>query len=159
MQSLYRYYAKNRNTQGLYRVLLRLTELEPEDLDVKNNFAQVALLLDAQPDQARQMATDIYHRAPANAAYATTYAYALLTKGDPMAAGKVMNKLTEEQLRDPAISAYYGICLAALNDPRAWEFLKAGANAKLLPEEKILLEKARNSLQQPAESSAGRDNH
>ena len=145
-QTLYRYYAKNRDSQGLYRVLVRLAELDPQNLDIQNNLAQVSLLLNAQPDEARRIAADVYHKVPSNAAYATTYAYALLTKGNAEAAGKIMNSLSAEQLKDPTISAYYGICLSALKDKRARKFLEAGEKATLLPEEETLLEKARAAL-------------
>jgi hypothetical protein len=83
---------------------------------------------------------------PANAAYATTYAYSLLTKGNAKEAAQIMNTLTEEQLRDPAVSAYYGICLAALRDEKARGFLETGQQAMLLPEEKKLVDKALASL-------------
>ena len=145
--TLYRHYAKSSDTQGLYRVLLRLAESDPSNLDVQNNLAQVSLLLNAQPEEARRMAADIYQKKPSNPAYATTYAYALLTKGNIREAEKIMSSLSEEQLRDPAVSAYYGICLAAAKDPRAHEFLEAGRRATLLPEEKALLEKALGRFQ------------
>ena len=93
------------------------------------------------------MAADIYQKKPSNPAYATTYAYALLTKGNVREAEKVMNALSEEQLRDPAVSAYYGICLAAAKNPRAHEFLEASKNATLLPEERALVAKALGRLQ------------
>ncbi len=145
--TLYRHYAKGKDTQGLYRVLLRLADSDPSNLDIQNNLAQISLLLNAQPDEARRTAADIYRKKPSNPAYATTYAYALLTKGSVREAEKVMNAMSEEQLRDPAVSAYYGICLAAAKDPRAREFLEAGKNATLLPEERALLEKALGRLQ------------
>jgi thioredoxin-like negative regulator of GroEL len=146
LQSLYRYYQKNRDTHGLYRVLIRLAEQHPDNLDVQNNLAQVSLLLEAKTEDARRIAAEVYHKHPDNPAYATTYAYALLTKGDKKGAANVMGSLTKEQLKDPAVGAYYGICLAALNDPRAREFLEAAKGALLLPEEKSLLEKARAQL-------------
>lgn len=146
--TLYRHYAKSSDTQGLYRVLLRLAESDPSNLDVQNNLAQISLLLNAQPEEARRTAADIYQKKPSNPAYATTYAYALLTKGNIREAEKIMSSLSEEQLRDPAVSAYYGICLAAAKDPRARELLEAGRRATLLPEEKTLVEKALGRLQQ-----------
>ena len=54
---------------------------------------------------------------PGNAAYATTYAYSLLSSGKVREAEKVMDFLKPEQLRNPAISAYYGLCLAGATDP------------------------------------------
>ena len=142
LQNLYQYYTRQRDTQGLYRVLLRLAEIDPANRDIQNNLAQISLLLDAQPEDARRTAADLYHKDPANAAYASTYAYALLTKGNVQEAEKIMNSLSETQLRDPAVSAYYGLCLAAARDPRAHEFLEAGKKASLLPQEKALIEKA-----------------
>lgn len=146
VQTLYRYYVKVNDTQGLYRVLARWTELAPDNLDIRNNFAQVSLLLDANAGEARRIAADLYQRAPSNPAYATTYAYSLLTKGNRSGAIKVMSSLNDEQLRDPAISAYYGICLAAVHDGKAREYLEIGQRAKLLPEEKSLVDKALASL-------------
>jgi len=146
IQTLYRYYVRSNDTQGLYRVLVRWAEIAPNDLNVQNNLAQVSLLLNARPEEGRRLAAEIYKKMPSNAAYVTTYAYSLLTKGDPQAAVNAMSSLTQEQLRDPAVSAYYGICLAALRDDRAREFLDNAQKAELLPEEKRLIDKALASL-------------
>jgi hypothetical protein len=92
------------------------------------------------------LASDVYHKAPSNAAYATTYAYSLVTKGDTKGALKVMSSLNDKQLRDPAISAYYGICLAAARDQSARSFLQTGQKATLLREEKSLIDNALANL-------------
>jgi hypothetical protein len=146
IQELYRYYAKETDTQGLYRALVRWAEFDPTDLNVQNNLAQVELLLDANPDDARKVAAELHQKEPSNPAYTATYAYSLLTKGYPKDAAKAMTSLTVDQLREPAISAYYGICLAAVHDEKAREFLTAGQQAPLLPEEKKLIDKAFASL-------------
>jgi len=151
LETLYFYYAKNGDTQGLHRVLVRRFESDPSNLNVENNLAQVSLLLGANPEDARRLAADVYQKMPSNAAYATTYAYSLLTKGDPKGAARIMSSLTEEQLRDPSISAYYGICLAAMKDERARRYLEAGQKGTLLPEEKALIEKASARLTTPHE--------
>jgi uncharacterized membrane-anchored protein YjiN (DUF445 family) len=146
IQELYRYYAKESDTQGLYRALVRWAKLDPAVLDVQNNLAQVELLLHVNSDDARRVATELHQKAPSNPAYTATYAYSLLTKGYPKDAAKAMSSLTVDQLRDPAISAYYGICLAAAHDEKAREFLTTGQQAPLLPEEKKLIDKAFASL-------------
>jgi hypothetical protein len=146
VQSLYRYYSHSKDTQGLYRVLVRWADLAPDDLNVQNNLAQVSLLLNANLGEARRIAADVYQKMPSNAAYVTTYAFSLLSKGNPTEAAKVMGSLTEEQLRDPAVSTYYGICLAALHDEKGRQFLETGQQAILLPEEKKLVDKALASL-------------
>ena len=144
--ALYRHYAKTTDTQGLYRVLIHLSELDSTNLNIQNNLAQVSLLLNANPEKARRSAADVYHKSPTNPAYMTTYAYSLLTQGNAKEALRIMSSLSEEQLSDPTIGAYYGICLAALRDEKARDFLKAGQQAMLLPEEKKLIDKALASL-------------
>jgi len=144
--ALYQHYAKTMDTQGLYRVLVRLSELDSTNLNIQNNLAQVSLLLNANPEKARRSAADVYHKSPTNPAYITTYAYSLLTQGNAKEALRIMSSLSEEQLSDPTIGAYYGICLAALRDEKARDFLKAGQQAMLLPEEKKLIDNALANL-------------
>jgi hypothetical protein len=58
-----------------------------------------------------------------------------------------MSQLSPTQLHEPAVAAYYGIFLTAAGDSQnARDYLKLGATAKLLPEEKTLLTKAANSV-------------
>ena len=144
--ALYQNYAKASDTQGLYRVLVRLSELDSTNLNVQNNLAQVSLLLNANPEEARRSAADVYRKSPANPAYMTTYAYSLLTQGNAKEALRIMSSLSEEQLSDPTISAYYGIFLAATGDEKARTYLDFGKPANLLPEEKALIDKAYASL-------------
>jgi Flp pilus assembly protein TadD len=126
--------------------LLRLSELDATNLDVQNNRAQVSLLLDVNPTEARRLAADVYHKSPKNPAYVATYAYSLLTQGNPKEALRTMTSLTEDQLSDPTVSAYYGICLAANGDEKARAYLEFGKKANLLPQEKDLIDKAYASL-------------
>lgn len=140
--ALYRHYAKTADTQGLYRVLVRLSELDSNNLNVQNNLAQISLLLNANPTEARRTAAEVYRKAPKNPAYMTTYAYSLLSQGNPKEALRIMSSLNEEQLTDPTISTYYGIFLAANGDQKARPYLEFGKKANLLPEEKALIDKA-----------------
>ena len=150
LHSLYKHYAKQRDTQGLYRVLNRLAELEPTDRVVRNNLAQIALLLDADPARARKMAADLYHEETGNGTYASTYAFALYSQGDVNQALKVMGSLSADQLQDPGTSAYYGIFLVAAGRRQDAEpYLAHGATASLLPEEKVLLDRAQAASSTP----------
>src|SRR6266480_5100756 len=123
-------------------ILARLSELDATNLDVQNNRAQVSLLLDANPTEARRLAADVYNKSPKNPAYITTFAYSLLTQGNAKEAVRIMSSLSAEQLSEPTISAYYGLCLAAAGDEKARSYLDLGKQANLLPEEKALIEKA-----------------
>jgi cytochrome c-type biogenesis protein CcmH/NrfG len=149
LRALYGYFAKNGDTENLYRVLLHQIELRPNDRNVQNNFAQLSLLLNLNADRGQKVAREVYESDPKNPAYASTYAFALHTAGDTKKGLKILEALTAEQLHDPAIAAYYGILLAAAGDQgRAGEFLDLGEKATLLPQEKALIEKARRSLAQ-----------
>ena len=147
LQNLYQNYSDDRDTSGLYRVLVRLAELMPEDEAIQNNLAQVCLLLNADMEHARKLAAEIYRKQGSNPAYAATYAFALYTNGDITGALKIMSQLSPTQLREPAVAAYYGIFLTAAGDSQnARDYLKLGSTAQLLPEEKTLLTKAANSV-------------
>lgn len=149
LKTLYTYFAKNGDTQNLYRVLLHRSEAHPEDRDIQNNFAQLSLLVNLNADRGQKVARDIYEKDPKNPAYASTYAFALYVQGDAKKGLKVLEALSPEDLRKPEVAAYYGVLLAAAGDhARAAEFLDLGDKATLLPEEKTLLEKARRSLAQ-----------
>ena len=149
LRALYGYFAKNADTENLYRVLLHQIELRPNDRNVQNNFAQLSLLLNLNVDRGQKLAREVYESDPKNPAYASTYAFALHTAGDTKKGLKILESLTPDQLRDPAIAAYYGILLATGGDQaRAGEFLDLGEKATLLPQEKALIEKARRTLAQ-----------
>jgi predicted Zn-dependent protease len=148
LQELYHHYANAGDTAGLYRVLVRNLEISPNDPALQNNLAQISLLLDADPERARKLASDLEKKEPNNPAFASTFAFSLYKKGDVTAALEVMNKLTEIQRREPAIAAYYGIILAGAGEKeKAREYLKLGQEAKLLPEEKSLVEKATHAAE------------
>ncbi|MDP9253483.1 MAG: hypothetical protein M3O66_00850 [Verrucomicrobiota bacterium] len=116
---------------------------------MQNNFAQLSLLLNLNVDRGQKVARDLYEKQPANPACASTYAFALYTQGDIKKEMKVFGGLSDQQLHQPEIAAYYGIVLAvAGGHARAAEFLDLGEKANLVPEEKTLLEKARPSLAQ-----------
>ncbi len=147
LQNLYQAYSEDGDTTGLYRALVRLAELAPGDEVIQNNLAQVCLLLNADTERARKLAAEVYRKQGSTPAYAATYAFALYTKGDTPGALKIMSALTQTQLSEPQVAAYYGIILAAAgNSQDARKYLKLGATAKLLPEEKMLITKAENSL-------------
>jgi len=149
LQNLYQKYSDDGDTAGLYRVLARLVELVPDDERVQNNFAQVCLLLNHDVERARKLAEQLYRKNEMNPVYASTYAFALYSNRDTGGALKVIGGLNATQLRDPPVAAYYGVFLAASGDTQAArEYLKLGASAKLLPEEKALVKKAENSLPQ-----------
>ena len=147
LQELYQRYIDTEDTAGLHRVLVRLAEIDPDDSRLQNNLAHVSLLLNADVERAQKMAAELYRKERSNPAYVSTYAFALLTKGDRAGALRVISELTESQLREPSVAAYYGVVLAASgNSDKARAYLKFAATAKLLPEERQLLARTESSL-------------
>jgi len=143
LRMLYDFYASRRDTQELYRVLVHLEKVRPTDLSVRNNLAQISLLLNLNPDQAYRMAREVYEQEPKNPDYAATYAFSLYLQGDVKKALQALAGFSEAELERPQIAAYYGVLLANIGDfSRAAKFLDLGEKANLLPEEKKLVEKA-----------------
>ena len=146
LETLYEHYAKAGDTPGVYRVLTRAIELEPANLTMQNNLAQIALLLGANVEEARRKAAELYAREPANAAFASTHAFGQFIAGDVEGALETLERLPEERRQEPSIAAYYGIILAEAGQrEKAREYLARAADARLLPEEKALVAKAESS--------------
>ncbi|MGH8093482.1 MAG: tetratricopeptide repeat protein [Chthoniobacterales bacterium] len=147
LQSLYRHYAADRDTRGLYRTLSRLVAVMPEDPAVRNNFAQIALLLKTEIPRAQEISRALYENHPQDATVASTYAFALFESGNRKGALKIMKRLTPGQLREPSVAAYYGILLSCHGQADEAEYyLDLGKKAPLLPEEEDLVARAKASL-------------
>jgi predicted Zn-dependent protease len=146
--ALQRLYKSKQNSHGLLRVAKRALELNPADLVAANNWASLGLLLNGD-SSARRLATKLHAENPANAAFSSTYAFALFTEGKTSEALKEMETLKEAQLRHPAIAAYYFVMLVENGKmERAHSFLSAANKAQLLPEEQQLLTAATRKLLQ-----------
>jgi len=115
----------------------------PSDIEMKNNVAFVAMLLNAQELDPYDLASEVYQKAPQNPSYAATYAYSLYLQGKYPEALKVMQQIAPKELQNPSIAGYYGIILKAngnLESARA--YLKLTVKAQLLPEEQALFQQA-----------------
>jgi cytochrome c-type biogenesis protein CcmH/NrfG len=148
LTALQRLYKAKQDSHGLLRVAKRALELNPADLVAANNCASLGLLLNAD-SSARRLATKLHAENPANAAFRSTYAFALFTEGKTSQALKEMESLKEPQLRHPSIAAYYFVMLVENGKmDRAHSFLSAANKAQLLPEEQQLLTTATRKLLQ-----------
>jgi hypothetical protein len=146
LTALQRLYKSKQNSHGLLRVARRALELNPADLIAANNYASLGLLLTGD-SMARRLATKLHAENPANAAFSSTYAFALFTEGKTSEALKQMETLKEAQLRHPSIAAYYFVMLVENGRmERAHLFLSAANKAQLLPEEQQLLTSATRKL-------------
>jgi predicted Zn-dependent protease len=148
LTALQRLYKAKQNSHGLLRVAKRALELNPADLVAANNCASLELLLTGD-STARRLATKLHSENPTNAAFSSTYAFALFTEGKTSEALREMETLKEAQLHHPSIAAYYFVMLVEDGKmERAHAFLSAANRAQLLPEEQQLLTAATRKLLQ-----------
>ena len=141
--TLFQYYSEQGDTADLYRVASRLSRILPNDAQVQNNFAQLALLLNVDLERARELARQLYQSHRTDPSIASTYAYGLFTQGRKQEALEVMNSLGNEALSRPEIAAYYTIVLSAAGDwQKAQQFFEISKQARLLPEERTVVDQA-----------------
>jgi len=134
-------------TSGRTRPLMELfgvmSKRFPADLEMKNNLAFTAMLLDAQELNPYELSQEVYEKAPQNPSYAATYALSLYLQKKYPEALQVMQQLVPKDLENPAIAGYYGIILKATGNPeRAKAYMNLTAKARLLPEEQSLFQQA-----------------
>ncbi|MEO7318069.1 MAG: tetratricopeptide repeat protein [Chthoniobacteraceae bacterium] len=147
VEALQKFYREQNDTAGIRRIALHLVKMDPADENARNDLALVSLLLNIEPDRSLKIAHDLYTKHPDNAAFNSTYAFALHTTGRTADGLEILEKLPPERLEDPAIAAYYGIMLAAnFSLEKAAHFLEIGRRGILLREEEDLVSKAQQSL-------------
>ena len=122
---------------GLYGQALRTY---PNSLELKNNLAMTALLLEAWEKKPHDLARDDYNQCPTNATYISTYAYSQLLQKHPADALKLMQQIPAAELERPGLALYYGVILTATGDrAKARHYLDLAAAGTLLPEEQKLI--------------------
>ena len=130
------------DTQKLYRLTLRLREIDPTDRVSQNDFSLVSLLLKENLQEAQQEAERLYDINPADYQTASTYAFSLYLRGRTDQALAILRRF-QDKLRDPSVAAYYGIILAGAGQrDEAGKYIRIAKRATLLPEERALLRDA-----------------
>ncbi len=146
LRSLYERYSANIDTVGLRRVTARIAEIDPANEGARNNLLMYSFLLGSFSESDLQSARDLYLKNPTNAAFTSTYAFALYNKGRAGEALATMNTLRNDQLEDPTTAAYYGVFLQANGvSGLARKYFDLSKSAHLLPEETKLVEQARRA--------------
>ncbi len=142
-QALQQAFIMNGRTRSLMQLFSIQAKRAPADLEVKNNLAMTAMLLNSQDLNPYGLAREAYDKMPQNPSYASTYAYSLYLQKQYAEALKVMQKLTPKQLNDPSIAGYYGLILKATGDnAKAQSYFGWALKGKLLPEEQKLFQQA-----------------
>jgi cytochrome c-type biogenesis protein CcmH/NrfG len=135
------------NTPALQSLLTKTSAVVPGNNELKNNLAIVTLLLNARDQKGHDLASEIYKRDSKNPFCLSTYAYSLFLQHKAADALQLFSSLTSQQLADPAIAAYYGVILSGSGKAaKAKPYLELAQQAKLLPEERILIQKAKEGV-------------
>ncbi len=144
--SMHNRFVSKGDAEHLYRLTARLREIEPTDRVAQNNFVMLSLLLKQNEAEAREVARHLFEIYPDDPQTGSTYAYSLYEQGRPLEALEAMKRYPAA-LHVPAFGAYYGIFLAA-NGLReeALQYLALAKSAMLLPQERAMMDKARDSL-------------
>ena len=141
-------YLATHNTHGLQKVYAAMMKYSSANPAAKNNFAAVSLLLNLRVNEACDIARADYEQNPNDPLLASTLAYALHVQGRTGDGLKILEKLTDAELQNPAVATYYGVLLSAAGQTRkALPYLDLAAkSAQLLPEEKNLIAEAKANL-------------
>ena len=99
------------------RIAGNLLKANSANEDAQNDLALLSLLLGKDHGQALSVSHALHEKHPDSAAYTSTYAFALHCANRSDEALRLFDSLPEDQLRESAYAAYYGIVLAANNSP------------------------------------------
>jgi predicted Zn-dependent protease len=135
------------DTRGIEKLLVGIQASSPSDPKLKNKLAAVLLLLNSDTEKACRLAKEAYDTAPADPFFASTYAYSLLMQKKTDQAAQAFAQVKPENLRIPAVAAYYGAIQAECGHKDiAKESLAVAETAKLLPEEQEMVRRAKARL-------------
>ncbi|HEX4644936.1 MAG TPA: hypothetical protein VH598_04945, partial [Verrucomicrobiae bacterium] len=144
---LYNRLFANGNTPALRNLLLKTSQAVPSNVELQNNLAAVSMLLDPRESKAHDLARAAYAKDPKNPFILSTYAYSLYLEHKPEEALKLFSTLDSRELTNAAVATYYGVILAGSGqNAKAQRYLDLADKAKLLPEERNLVRKAREGV-------------
>ena len=133
-------------TAQLQKLSSVMANKDPKGVASRNNYAFLSLLTRTEEGNPHRIAEALHREHPDNALVSSTYGLSLHQQGKTDEAVAVMSALKPEDLRQPQVALYYAIfLLAAGHAERAEEYLKFSATWTMLPEEKALLDRARDA--------------
>jgi tetratricopeptide (TPR) repeat protein len=137
-------------TAELLAVFARQLELDPGNIEARNNVAYASLLLGTDKKRAEALALEAYRANPKNPGFAATHSFALYTAGKHEDGLKIVQTIPEEDLQIPANAMTCGLLLAATGArDEARQRLATAQKGRLLPEEKVLVARALDKLGAP----------
>lgn len=135
------------NTGEMEALYSKVYSQDPSNPRVKNNLATIYMLRKTDLDKAFQMAREAYNTSTNNPFFVSTYAYSLLLQNKKNEALEIADRLKDNSLQIPSVALYYGAVQAATgNKDKAGPAIKRAESAKLLPEERQIVQVAKAAL-------------
>jgi predicted Zn-dependent protease len=153
LDNLFRIYRSSNDLKKLLDIARQIHNNAPDAVPAKITFARLAMLLEPNTAEGRQLAKEAYEQMPGDTACAVTYAFSLYEQGRTTEGIEVLKKLSWEQLHDPHAAAYVAVLLLDDNQTdAAREYIEATEAGHLDVEEKRLLDDARTKVSTNAPS-------
>ena len=125
-----------------YKASKLMVKADPKNAQARRNSIVLALLTGQETDAPKRQAEAFYQANVGDPDAVVAYGLSLYLQNRADEAVKLTTALSPEQLREPHAALYHGIFLASGETPaRALDYLRIGARAPILPEERTLLEK------------------
>jgi len=113
--TLARLYQVQHDALGQYRAFSRLNAMRPADRKIANNLAFFAALTDlGSQTSIERIAEDNFTYEPGNAIYRSTYAFVLVWSGQGARAMALMEPVSHDWRKSPAVAFAYGSALASV---------------------------------------------
>jgi hypothetical protein len=135
--SLARLYQVQHDAVGQYRAFSRLNAMKPSDRDIGNNLAYYAVITDlGSQSHIERIAEGNFNSEPGSVAYRSTFALVLVWSGQASRAMSLMEPVSHEWRKSPAVAFAYGAALASVGrKPEAMEVFDSLNPASLSPQE------------------------
>jgi len=158
LDALYKIYRATNDLPNLGLIAQRLQQSSPDEVTLQANAARLALLLDRNTAEGRDLAKQAYDQAPNDTNTAVTYAFALYSTGRTAEGLEILKKLPPDRLRDPHIAVYAALLFDDENQTEtANQYIALAKAGSIYPEEKQMLEEIatrRQNLVSPSPSPA-----
>ncbi|MEO6738779.1 MAG: hypothetical protein ABIP20_00910 [Chthoniobacteraceae bacterium] len=151
LNTLWNYAIINSDAPQLQRLAGIIVQRDSKSVTLRNNFAFYSLLVRSENGDAHGEAERLSNGNPGNADIALTRALSLHQQGRSAEAVTLTGSLPAEELKRPQFALYHSIFLTAAGDGgKAAAFLPLAEGRKMFPEEKTMLERARQSVAKAA---------
>ena len=143
---------ENSDTAQLHKLAGMFVQVDSKSVAFRNNYAFYSLLIHSEEGNPHREVEKLYNANPGNARIAMTRGLSLYQQGKFAEAVAVTGSLPAEELKKPQIALYHAIFLTAAGDTaRAADFLTVAQDWKMIPEEKTLMDRVKQSVAKAAE--------